>query len=240
MKYYVREHLHGYQQIADTGKSSWDELHGRANFEDAMIRQHLALALPQCVWQRTPLRALEYGCGTGPGACYLAEQGFEVTGIDLDSTAIALARQEATKRNWKIDYVVGDICAWPQSDANGYDLIVDSFCLQSIVTEADRALVLRFVREHLAPGGNYLICSAGFRETRRYDYAHFDPQTGIVYVVADDTAGIADLIEINGTLYMPYRRHLHVAELVKEVAAFDFVVKWQQVDAQGNITLVAC
>ena len=239
MKYYVREHLHGYQQIANTGKSSWDELHGRASFEDAMIRQHLAIALPQCVWQRTPLRALEYGCGTGPGACYLAEQGFEVTGIDLDPTAIALARQEAAKRNLKIDYVVGDICAWPQSNANYYDLIVDSFCLQSIVTEADRALVLRFVRGHLAPGGNYLIFSAGFRATRRYDDAHFDPQTGIAYVVADDTAGIADLIEINGTLYMPYRRHLHVAELVKEVLAFDFVVKWQQVDAQGNITLIA-
>src|SRR5688500_7847455 len=99
MKYYVPEHLEGYQQIAREGRSSWDELHGSQGFEDATIRKLLAIALPQCSWESTSPRALEYGCGTGPGACYLAEHGFQVTGIDLDATAISIAQQEAAKRN---------------------------------------------------------------------------------------------------------------------------------------------
>jgi SAM-dependent methyltransferase len=242
MKYYVTEHLHGYQEIAEKGKSSWDELHGSAGYEDAAIRHRLALALPHCRWQSSEPRALEYGCGTGPGACYLAEHGFQVMGIDLNPTAIAIARREAAKRSLKIDYTIGDVCALPQVDSSCYDLIVDSFCLQSIVTNADRASLFHFVKSHLAPDGYYLVCCAGFSPTRRYDDVYFDPQMGIVYALvqtARDEVRREDVVMMEGKRYVPYRRHLRVVELANELAAFNFQVIWQQVDPQGNLSLLS-
>ncbi len=243
MKYYVAEHLHAYQQIAESGKSSWDELHGSQGFEDALIRHRLAIALPQCVWQISTPRALEYGCGTGPGACYLAEHGFLVTGIDLNPTAIALAQQEAAKRGLDIRYVVGDVCtlldhALLDHALGRYDLVVDSFCLQSIVTNADRSALLHFVKSHLTPNGYYLICTAGFRATRRYEDAHFDSQSGMVYIAAHMETDVGDRVEIDGNYYVPYRRHLRIAELTSELAVHDFEVVWQQVDAHGNIAVL--
>jgi SAM-dependent methyltransferase len=238
MKYYIPEHQLGYQRLAESGKSSWDELHGSQGFEDAAIRHCLALALPECRWRRASPLALEYGCGTGPGACYLAERGFTVTGIDLNSTAIELARKEAAKRGLVIGYRVGDVCAMPEQALGHYDLIVDAFCLQSIVTDTDRKAVIGFVKNHLERDGYYLICTAGFRETRSYEGAHFDPQLGTVYIAAGEGVGIEDTVEIDGLLYRPYRLHLRVAQLVEEIAAFDLLVKWQHVDTAGNILLL--
>jgi SAM-dependent methyltransferase len=242
MKYYVPEHLQAYRQIADTGKTSWDELHGSQGFEDATIRHLLAIALPHCTWESSAPRALEYGCGTGPGACYLAEHGFQVTGIDLNPVAIALAQQEATRRNLNVHYAIGDVCALQGTlsdiDSSRYDLIVDSFCLQSIVTDADRAALLRFVKSHLDTNGYYLICTAGYSAARRYDDAHFDPKTGMVYIAVNTATGMDDVVEIDGKTHIPYRRHLRVAELTNELAAFNFVVVWQQVDTHGNIALL--
>ena len=39
-----------------------------------------------------PCRAVELGCGTGANAVWLAQQGFEVTALDLSPLAIARAR----------------------------------------------------------------------------------------------------------------------------------------------------
>jgi hypothetical protein len=152
--------------------------------------------------------------------------------------AIAIAQQEAVKRNLKIDYLTGDICTLQDVALGRYDLVVDSFCLQSIVTNVDRSAILQFAREHMEANGYYLICTAGFSTARRYDEAHFDSQSGMVYVSVDEATDIEGVIEIDSKLYRPYRRHLRIAELVREVGAFDFKVKWQQVDAHGNITLL--
>ncbi|MGF1578783.1 MAG: class I SAM-dependent methyltransferase [Gemmataceae bacterium] len=46
----------------------------------------------------TPCRVLEIGCGTGTNSLWLADQGFEVTGVDLSPTAIEIARSKASHR----------------------------------------------------------------------------------------------------------------------------------------------
>src|SRR5512143_1350520 len=40
-------------------------------------------------------RALDLGCGTGTNAIYLAQHGFEVTGIDISGRAISQAKHKA-------------------------------------------------------------------------------------------------------------------------------------------------
>jgi methyl halide transferase len=42
-----------------------------------------------------PCRALDIGCGTGSSSAWLAQQGFEVTGLDVASLAVEQAEERA-------------------------------------------------------------------------------------------------------------------------------------------------
>ncbi len=56
-----------------------------------------------------PGRAIDLGCGTGANAIFLAQHGFEVTGVDFSQAAIEKARQTATTAGIKIHFVVDDL-----------------------------------------------------------------------------------------------------------------------------------
>ena len=173
MKYYEPEHAEGYERIRAAGMSAWGQLHGEETFEDSEIRGVLADILPMLHFDSAHPSALEYGCGTGPGACLLAERGMRVCGIDQSAIAIDIARGEAKKRGFSIDYRVGDVCTDAPTDEN-FDLVVDSFCLQCIVTDADRSRLLSFVRRALKSSGRYVIATAGYSPARDYGQFHFD------------------------------------------------------------------
>ena len=74
MKYYYKEHLEGYQKIKEEGKTSWGEIHGFPGFENFASRAFLEEFLPRLYFPNPNPTVLECGCGTGPGACYLAER----------------------------------------------------------------------------------------------------------------------------------------------------------------------
>ena len=107
MKYYYPEHLTGYERIKTESKRSWGEIHGDPDgFEQFSSRGFLERILPRLQFSDSIPKVLEYGCGTGPGACFLAERGFEVEAIDLIPTAIELAKQIACERGLDIRYWV--------------------------------------------------------------------------------------------------------------------------------------
>src|SRR4030066_2239690 len=51
-------------------------------------------------------KALDIGCGTGTNTVYLAEKGFEVTGVDISPTAIEYAEKKATRAKVQITFKV--------------------------------------------------------------------------------------------------------------------------------------
>ncbi|MBL7202428.1 MAG: class I SAM-dependent methyltransferase [Anaerolineae bacterium] len=245
-KYYYREHIEGYQRVRAEGKTAWAEIHGSTGFENFSSRVFLESVLPRLHFSVPTPAALEYGCGTGPGACFLAGRGFQVDGIDLIPLAIEMAREEARKHNLVIHYAVQDICDLPHGGKT-YDLIVDSYCLQGIVTDADRAKVYAAVRARLKPGGMYLISSAVFDEERyrpqetivdapsgivysRYgEKGIIDAATGIVYVELEGSPGSYEgAIEVCGRWYLPNRRHLKPPALRMELLAAGFTVLYQE------------
>ncbi len=221
MKYYEPEHIEGYARIAAEGLSAWGQLHGEATFEDSEIRGVLARVLARLSFDSLHPKVLEYGCGTGPGACLLAERGMRVRGVDQSLLAIEIARREATKRGLTIDYRTGDVCT-DAPPGEKYDLVVDSFCLQCIVTDDDRTRLFAFVRSALKPAGRYVISSAGYSPNRDYGNARFDPATGIAY---------------DGDL--PCRRHVTAHALVRELAVAGFTVEWHETADDGDIALIA-
>jgi len=57
----------------------------------------------------SPCRAIDLGCGTGGNAVFLAQHGFEVTGVDFAPSAIAKARRRAEAAGVEVAFVVDDL-----------------------------------------------------------------------------------------------------------------------------------
>ena len=51
---------------------------------------------------------LDAGCGTGENALHLASLGFSVLGTDVAETALAIAREKASKRGIEIEFATAD------------------------------------------------------------------------------------------------------------------------------------
>ncbi len=97
---------------------------------------------------------LELGCGTGRMTIPLAEQGFEITGLELAPGMLALAREKA-----------GSLpIEWVEADARDFHLnrkfnfMFENGCVfMHMLTNADQQAFLAGVHEHLAPGGRFVL-----------------------------------------------------------------------------------
>jgi SAM-dependent methyltransferase len=56
-----------------------------------------------------PCRAIDLGCGAGANAIYLAQKGFEVTGVDYAEAAISKAKARATDADVQVEFIVDDL-----------------------------------------------------------------------------------------------------------------------------------
>lgn len=71
-----------------------------------------------------PGRAIDLGCGVGDNAIFLAQHGFNVTGVDFAASAIARARRKATAAGAKVEFIVDDLTHMRRV-RGPYDLLVD-------------------------------------------------------------------------------------------------------------------
>ena len=80
--------------------------------------------LPEFAAAWEPGRALDLGCGEGADAVWLAERGWDVTGIDLSATAIARMEAEADRRGLgeRVHGVVLDVTR-EELPAGPFDLV---------------------------------------------------------------------------------------------------------------------
>ena len=114
------------------------------------------LALVQVVSTLAPGRALDLGCGEGGDVVWLAQNGWDATGVDISTTATRRgsdAARAAGIPDDRIHFEAADLSTWTPTDT--YDLVAASF-LQSPV-ELPRAEILRRVAERVAPGGRLLM-----------------------------------------------------------------------------------
>jgi cyclopropane fatty-acyl-phospholipid synthase-like methyltransferase len=71
-----------------------------------------------------PCRAIDLGCGTGANAIYLAQRGFDVTGVDYAAAAIEKARRRAAASGASVSFVVDDFTG-PRHLSGVFDFLVD-------------------------------------------------------------------------------------------------------------------
>lgn len=82
-------------------------------------------------------RILEVGCGTGRTSCYLAAQGHDVTGVDIQPDMISKATIRAEKEQASVHFLVGDASSLPFPDESFDVILVESV---SIFTNTNKAL----------------------------------------------------------------------------------------------------
>lgn len=143
-----------YRALYRVGFTPWDQEHIPAELS-ALIEGPSSL---------TPGRALDVGCGTGTQAVYLAERGWQVTGLDAVEQALAQSRQRAEEKAVDVRWVRGDVANLSASDlGGGFDLIFDRGCFHDL-SRAARDGYVRGVSELAAPEATLLIMAFAPRE----------------------------------------------------------------------------
>jgi len=105
-------------------------------------------------------RALDLGCGEGGDAIWLAQQGWQVTAVDISPSAIdrgASAARGLGIPDDRIRFLVADLADWRPTER--YELVTASF-LQSPVALA-RADGIARAAEAVEPGGRLLTITHG-------------------------------------------------------------------------------
>ncbi|MHA2390503.1 MAG: class I SAM-dependent methyltransferase [Promethearchaeota archaeon] len=105
-----------------------------------------------------PCKTIEFGCGIGNYAIYLAKMGFEVTGVDISKTAIEIAKENAVKQNVVCDFRVADVVGDLRGIKEKFDFAYDWELLHHIFPEK-REKFMRNVQNLLNQGGKYLTVS---------------------------------------------------------------------------------
>ena len=99
------------------------------------------------------LRALDVGTGPGQFAFYLAQEGFEVTGIDISPGMIARAERKAGQLGLRVDFRTGDAERLPFDD-DTFDVVVTR---NLVWTLPNPESAVREWRRVLKPGGRIII-----------------------------------------------------------------------------------
>ncbi len=102
-----------------------------------------------------PCRAIDLGCGTGANAIYLAQKGFEVTGVDYAAVAIEKARTRARDSRVQVDFIVDDLTRLCHVSGT-FDFLLDYGVLDDLRL-GERKLYLHNILPLTHPGSRYLL-----------------------------------------------------------------------------------
>ena len=133
----------------------WDKryLDGETPWDSGTVCEHLPTALQD--FGIGPCKALEIGCGTGTNAVWLAQQGFDVTGVDISGEAIRRAEEKVEKAGASCRFLVASALEM-EIEGGPFGLVFDRGCFHTNNTAWDRSAFAASVARHLTDDGYWL------------------------------------------------------------------------------------
>lgn len=111
---------HSWQEHYRSGNIPWDSGRPSAELMRVVAAENIV-----------PCRALELGCGTGTNSVWLAQQGFDVTALDIAELAIESARQRAAAAGMSIRFLTADLLDPPDFDTK-FAFFFDRGCYHAV------------------------------------------------------------------------------------------------------------
>ncbi len=102
-----------------------------------------------------PCKAIDLGSGTASNVVFLAQHGFDVTGVDFAAAAIELGCRRAAEAGVKVNFIQDDLTNLRQV-SGAFDLLVDYGTLDDL-TPSNRDLYLRNVLPLTRPGSRFVL-----------------------------------------------------------------------------------
>lgn len=131
------------------GFTPWDG-HALARGLRNLVEGEPGVALP-------PGTALDLGCGTGDNSIYLAQNDWQVTGVDFAPRALRAARAKARDGKVSVRFVCTDITELSSAGlGTDFALVVDSGCIHGM-NDNDRASYVAQVNAMTTAGSRLLI-----------------------------------------------------------------------------------
>ncbi len=101
-------------------------------------------------------RLLETGCGSGRLVREMARRGFQTTGLDLNTTALAYCKKKLDEEKLQADLVQGNMADFDFDQP--FDAAFNAInTFRHLETEASAVKHLKCVARHLKPGGVFVL-----------------------------------------------------------------------------------
>lgn len=140
----TEEHAQGAGAHGHRGGAGWDAIYR----DGTGFRVAPNQLLVDAVRGVAPGKALDVGMGQGRNAVFLAQQGWDVTGVDTSAEGLRIAHDSAAAAGVQVHGVLEDVAT--------YDLGKGRWDLIALIYMGDRALLER-IKAAVAPGGLVVI-----------------------------------------------------------------------------------
>jgi len=190
--------------LPNSGPSHWDAVYERPLSEvpweiETPPKELVELLGSGCV--KAGGSVLDVACGSGNYSVFLAQRGFQVTGVDFSAKALALAKKRAKRAGVKVDFVEADVRHLADAvGAKKFDFVLD-WCLLHHIAPADFPAYCKQFSTLLNPGGVLLMACFSEKDA---------PQAGLKSAVG----------KLGNVMY--YRTQQEIEDAYRPLKVFDY------------------
>ncbi|WCF07925.1 class I SAM-dependent methyltransferase [Paenibacillus thiaminolyticus] len=141
----------------DIHQKKWDNLHRRSQFQLKFPNEMIIRFIKGNFKKGHPgqTKILDLGCGTGRHVIFLAQEGYDVTGIDFSRPGLDFTKHALAELGLQANLIEGSITQLPFPD-NYFDGIV-SFAVIYYFLSEDIDCIIQEIYRTLKPGGKAFI-----------------------------------------------------------------------------------